>query len=103
MRILPEPVEFEWDAGNKAKSLQKHGILPQESEQVFRSSNFIILGDKRHSLTEARQLIIGTTDIGRLLSIVFTIRDRRVRIISARPSSKKERKIYEEAAKSSEI
>ncbi|OGE76635.1 MAG: hypothetical protein A3C85_02560 [Candidatus Doudnabacteria bacterium RIFCSPHIGHO2_02_FULL_48_21] len=101
MRILPKPVQFEWDAGNKAKSLKKHGIFPQESEQVFRSDDFILLGDKRHSLTEERQLIIGTTDLGRLLSMVFTIRDRRVRIISARPSSKKERKIYEETAKSS--
>mgnify|MGYP003394216993 CR=1 FL=1 len=102
-RILPEPLEFEWDKGNSNKSWQKHKISLQEAEQVFESERFIILDDISHSLFENRKLIIGPSSSGKLLSAIFTIRRHRVRIISVRPSARKERKIYEESFKGSKI
>lgn len=103
MKVLPESREFEWDAGNKDKSWEKHRISLEESEQVFGGQDFILFDDTRHSLWETRQLIIGPTIARRLLSIIFTIRNHRIRVISARPASKKERKIYEETLKGSKI
>jgi len=51
--------------------------------------------DKKHSEIETRFYALGHTDLDRKLFIVFTIRNKKIRIISARDMSKKERKIYE--------
>ncbi len=51
--------------------------------------------DKRHSEEENRYYALGKTDMGRLLFIVFTIRGKNIRIISARDMNKREKKRYE--------
>ena len=95
---LPEPMMFEWDSGNQTKNLKKHGISSQEAEETFFCPKLII-PDQRHSNAESRFGMYGQTNAGKILFIAFTIRNRRVRIISARPGDKKERKIYEEQIK----
>jgi len=95
---LPEPIEFEWDSGNKIKNQLKHGIINRETEEPF-FRHKLIVPDQRHSAAEQRFGMYGQTNEGKTLFIAFTIRDRRVRIISARPADKKERKIYEESIK----
>ena len=92
---LPRPLAFEWDAGNQTKSLLKHGITNREAEEIFLNSN-IILADQRHSVQEPRFGMYGRTRAGKILFVAFTIRGHRVRIVSARPADKKERKAYEE-------
>jgi uncharacterized DUF497 family protein len=92
---LPEPIIFDWDYGNQTKSLKKHGITAIEAEEVFLRLN-IIIPDQRHSHTEARFNMYGPTAKGKILFIAFTIRENRVRIISARNTDKKERQYYEE-------
>jgi uncharacterized DUF497 family protein len=52
--------------------------------------------DPKHSMTEERYIILGLSAKGRLLVIAFTDREERVRLISARKSTHKERKYYEE-------
>ena len=91
---LPEPIVFEWDSGNQTKSLKKHDIANQEAEEVFFRYKLVV-SDQRHSKTEPRFGMYGQTGGGKILFIAFTIRNRRVRVISARPANKKEREIYE--------
>lgn len=91
---LPEPVTFEWDEYNQAKIRFKHVVSPQEAEQTFFNQK-IIKPDEQHSLTENRYQLLGQSDIGRILFIVFTIRGNKIRIISARSASKKERGNYD--------
>ena len=95
MQIFPIPTEFEWDKGNTDKNKIKHGVQNQEIEEVFFNIPLLVIGYESHSVNEGRFLILGTTDDKKKLSIIFTIRTGRIRVISARPMSKKERELYE--------
>ena len=86
---------FDWDAGNQTKSVAKHAVSCDEAEQLFLNAPLKVLADPEHSETEPRLHAFGKTDEGRHLTIAFTIRGSRIRIISARPMNKKEKKIYE--------
>ena len=89
--------EFEWDSGNKAKSVAKHGISTDEVEAVFRSGLALPLGIQiSPEAPEQRLGLVGPTISGRLLQVAFTLREGKVRVISARPAHRKERKQYEE-------
>lgn len=89
--------EFEWDQGNSTKNKQKHGIETYEIEAVFRSGMALPLGVQiLPAAPEQRLGIIGPTLSGRLVQVAFTLREGRVRVISARTASKKEKQTYEE-------
>ena len=95
---LPDPIAFEWDEGNSDKNREKHGVSVSEIEEVFFDSNKRAYPDPRHSLTEPRSIIVGETRLGRLLFVVYTIRDKKIRVISARDLNKKrEVDLYEKA------
>ena len=93
---LPAPVKFDWDKHNQHKNLIKHKVSFKfkECEQVFLNEPLKIYPDPNHSKQEKRLVAFGKTKKSRLLTIIFTLRDNQVRIISARPMSKKERKTY---------
>ncbi len=95
MKILPEPIEFEWDEGNIGKN-KKHGVEDSEAEEVFFDGTKKIFKDEIHSIEETRRRIIGNTKKGRLLFIAFTLRNNKIRVISARSINKKEVYLYEE-------
>ena len=95
---LPQPIIFEWDIGNLRKNLEKHGITQQEAEDAFFHFKLIV-PDQRHSKTEPRFGMYGQANTGKNLFIAFTIRNQRVRVISARPVNKKERILYEKTKK----
>lgn len=97
---LPKPVEFVWDGGNANKNLVKHTVSNQECEEVFVVGQLIFAEDFLHSKSEVRYIAVGPSKSNRLLYIVFTIRNNRIRIISARDTSKKERKFYEKTIES---
>jgi uncharacterized DUF497 family protein len=88
---------FEWDVGNEAKSQDKHAVGCNEAEQVFLNAPLKVLFDPAHSETEPRFHAFGQTDARRLLTVAFTVRGDLIRVISARPMSRKERKFYEQA------
>jgi uncharacterized DUF497 family protein len=92
-------VGFQWDTGNAYKSEEKHGVTQGEAEEVFFNQPLLISGDEKHSEDERRYLALGITTVGVLLSIVFTLRKNKtlIRVVSARPMSKKERVLYEKA------
>lgn len=89
--------EFEWDKGNKTKNATKHKISIEEVEAVFRSGQALPLGIQvSPPVNEQRLGLVGPTLNGRLLQIAFVLREGRVRVISARPAHRKEKKQYEE-------
>ena len=94
-KLLLECTGFEWDEGNRDKNWIKHQVSNSECEEIFFNHPILINIDKKHSKTEVRFYALGHTDLNRKLFIVFTIRNNKIRVISARDMSKKERKIYE--------
>lgn len=86
---------FDWDKGNKEKNWKKHRVDFQESEEIFFNKPLEIFSDEKHSGKEKRFLAYGTTNKNRKLTVVFTLRKGKIRIISARDQNRKERKIYE--------
>ena len=87
---------FDWDDGNSKKNWILHHVHRSECEQVFFNEPFVIADDDKHSISEKRWYLLGQTDLGRLLFVVFTIRGELIRVISARDMHKKERKVYNE-------
>lgn len=88
---------FQWDSANLSKNATKHKVQAHEIEEVFYSGSALPLGIQiRPETAEQRLGIVGTTFMGRMLQVVFTIREGLVRPISARPANRKEKKQYEE-------
>lgn len=96
MRLFPHPVQFDWDQGNASKNIAKHKIKNEGAEEVFVNQPIVLVKDRRHSQKEQRLMILGKTDKKRLLSVIFTLRDKKIRIVSARPMSRKERRLNEQ-------
>lgn len=69
------------------------------ARRYFFNEPLIVTKDEPHSIVEVRYFVLGKTDKERLLFIIFTIRGKKIRIISARDMSKKERRIYYEQIK----
>ncbi len=89
---------FDWDAANWRKSELKHGVAAAEAEEVL-LNDLLCQVDVRHSDYEQRYVALGVTNEGRRLFVVFAVRKNRVPIISARPMSRREREIHEQAKK----
>lgn len=96
MRIFKKPLEFDWDDGNRGKNQQKHGVSDTECEEAFFDTNKRILADLLHSVSESRYILLGSTQRRRKLFIAFTMRGRKIRVISARDLKRKEYYLYEE-------
>ena len=95
---LDNSIEFLWDKANVDKNQLKHQVLTSESEEAFYDDNKVILKDIFHSDKEDRFIVLGKTKKSRLLFIAYTKRNHKIRIISARDTDKKEKKLYEENA-----
>jgi uncharacterized protein len=87
---------FDWDDSNREKNWDKHGVLASECEEVFFHLPLLLKPDPAHSQKEQRFYVLGQTVPGRRLFIAFTVRTDKIRVISARDMSKKERSIYEQ-------
>jgi hypothetical protein len=94
-----EITEFDWDAGNIDKNELKHDVKWLECEQIFFNKPLLFFKDTVHSIAEERYYAYGKTDTGRLLTIVFTLRKNKIRVISAREMSENERSNYEKHEK----
>lgn len=94
---LAEPVSFIWDKGNEEKNWIKHRVTKEEAEKAFSDDNKLLFEDVKHSTgAEKRFILFGKTDKRKLI-LVFTIRNEKVRVISARPMNRKEVILYEKA------
>jgi uncharacterized DUF497 family protein len=89
-------MDFEWDDPKAARNLAKHGVSFHEAATVFGDPLAMTYYDPDHSQDEDRFLTFGHSDAGHLLVVSHTDREDRVRIISARRATRRERKAYEE-------
>lgn len=90
---------FEWDEGNTNKNWYRHRVADRESEEVFSNEPIVVVRDAAHSKAETRYSARGVTESGRRLTVIFTIRERLVRVISARSMTRREERLYEEKTK----
>jgi uncharacterized DUF497 family protein len=95
MSIFDNITGFDWDENNLQKSFIKHNVSPKESEEAFKDENLILVKEVNFK-NEKRYVVFGVTPRNRYLTVVFTIRNNLIRVISARTQNKSERKIYKE-------
>jgi len=86
-------MEFEWDENKNKSNLEKHGIDFNDAKEVFKDENSKLSQDLRKDYGEIRWRIIGKI-YGSIISVIYTMRNKAVRIISARKASRKERSEY---------
>jgi hypothetical protein len=86
---------FEWDETKAATNLRKHKVSFEEASTVFADDLALTGRDPDHSTEEYRFITFGSSDKNRLLVVSHTDRGSKIRIISARPATKSERKFYE--------
>ena len=91
---------FQWDEGNSEKNWRQHQVTQAEAEQVFFNHPLVVAPDPGHSNEETRHFALGRSNDGRHLTIVFTRRAGLIRVVSARPMSRRERKVYAQAESS---
>jgi len=91
-------VKFQWDPRKATKNLARHGISFREASTIFGDPLASTIPDPDHSVHEARFLTIGRSNAGRLVVVSHTDREDEVRIISARPGTRVEKKKYEQAS-----
>ncbi len=88
-------MEFEWDPGKSASNLRKHGVSFVEAASAFADPLAEQFYDPEHSQDEDRYLLLGMSSERSVLVISHTEREQRIRIISARRATRRERKHYE--------
>jgi len=91
-----DKLKFDWSDKKALINLQKHNVSFEESMTVWNDEFAAFLHDPTHSNTEDRYLMIGYSFKNNLLFVSFTERNDRIRIISSRKATKKERKRHEE-------
>ena len=82
---------FEWDQEKARKNLQKHGVAFDVAQTIFDYPR-LTKWDFRHE--EDREVSVGMSGDGRILTVVYIAKDDKIRIISVRKATKQERKIY---------
>ena len=89
-------MEFEWDNNKAITNLQKHGISFSEAATAFGDPLSTTFPDPDHSINEKCFITIGLSTGGKIIILSHTDRGDRIRIISARKATRKERRFYEE-------
>lgn len=89
-------LSFEWDPDKSELNLRKHRISFEEASTVFADPLAVTIYDPDHSDDEDRFITLGLSDRNRVIVVSFTDREDRIRLISARVASRRERKQYEE-------
>ena len=90
---MAKAMQFEWDEAN-TDHIRRHMVTPEEAEQAFANDPIELAAVNRKG--ETRRLTVGPTDAGRLLAVASTQRKSRIRIVTAHPANRKQRRIYEE-------
>ncbi len=103
MQVKGRVVEFEWDKWNLDKSYVKHGVTHKEAEEVFVDEWSFVLPDIKHSQKEERFIIVGKTLEKKDLFVVFVVRGKKIRMISARRMHRKEVLRYEKLKKDTKV
>ena len=90
-------LQFAWDARKAAANLRKHGVAFAEAATAFGDPLSLTIPDPDHSEDEGRFLLIGRSTRQHLVVVAHVERGDTVRLISARPATRRERIVYEES------
>jgi uncharacterized DUF497 family protein len=88
-------LRFEWDPRKATENLKKHGVSFEEALSAFADPLARIFEDEKHSGEEPREILVGHSREERLILVCFTERPGALRLISARPATRKERQNHE--------
>jgi uncharacterized DUF497 family protein len=86
---------FEWDDAKAAANLARHGVTFEDARRAFADVFAVEREDLRQDYGERRYIWLGMVG-DRLLHVAYTMRDQRIRIISARYAEPRERRRYHE-------
>ena len=89
-------MKFEWDDSKAADNLRKHRVSFDEATTVFGDPLAVTYSDPEHSIEEYRFLTFGRSSRGRLIVVSHTDRGDKIRPISAREMTRKEKQDYEQ-------
>ena len=89
-------MKFEWNEQKAETNQRKHSVSFHEASTIFGDPLAITFDDPDHSIGEKRYLTFGLSRLNRLLVVAHTGRADRIRIISARVTTRQEKRIYEE-------
>jgi hypothetical protein len=92
-----EGLQFEWDRPKASANYRRHGLEFAEAVTAFADPLSLVIPDPDHSAVEERFVLMGHVVDGRLVVVAFTERGQRLRVISARLASRRERRAYEES------
>jgi len=92
--FVPDPERFDWDKGNEPKTA-KHHVRPEEVESIFYHPYLFAGRIVEPAHEEWRGLILGQSEGGRRLALIFTRRGEQLRLISCRSMREKEKHLYE--------
>lgn len=88
-------MQFEWDYVKAESNKDKHqGVTFDEAVSCFFDPDQIAFYDPDHSDDEDREILVGHSDLGRLLTVSYTLRNNAIRIISARKATHREAEDY---------
>ena len=87
-------MKIEWDTNKNDENMKKHHISFETAARVFLDENRLDYYDIVHSINEDRYITIGLVE--EVIVVVYTLRKTRIRIISARLATRKERELYYE-------
>ena len=82
---------FEWDAENR-KHIARHGITPEEAEEAVRTEP--LEAGVQHHESEERVLCFGRTKSGRLLTVLYTERNDKIRVVTAYGMTGEQQRLY---------
>ncbi|MGH7467326.1 MAG: BrnT family toxin [Longimicrobiales bacterium] len=88
-------LEFEWDPKKAEANKKKHDVSFEEAGTAFVDPLHEVIADPRPSQGEERFVLFGQSNTGRLLAVMHTERGERIRIISARVATPRERRQHE--------
>lgn len=88
-------MEFEWDEAKNQANIRKHGVSFEIANRIF-ARPVLTSPDRRKNYGEDRYVSIGQVGHAAVIVVTHTGRGGRIRLISARPASRKERKLYYE-------
>jgi len=87
---------FEWDPNKAESNRRKHGVSFEEASSAFGDPLSLTVPDPDHSVGEARFILLGVASTGRIIVVAHVETVEGVRIISARPATRPERRAYEQ-------
>jgi len=87
-------MHFQWDHRKARSNLRKHGVSFEEALTALFDPRQIAFYDPDHSDEEDREILLGHSNQGRLLVVVYTLRDESIRLISARTANRQEQQDY---------